>query len=72
MDDSKATNTIQICYDIASKTTGKRTIAGTDWPVEDICKRVNARRWIILRGLCNGVSSVVEEYTTRRDALGAF
>lgn len=57
---------------IKSTTRGHRTIAGTDWPVEDVVYRVGARRWLVAWGLCNGVPSHSIAYRTRREALEAL
>jgi len=61
---------------IASKTVGKRTINGTDWPIEDQIVRqqfgTSRPEWHVVRGLCNGVPYDVETYRTRKEALCNF
>ncbi len=56
---------------IADITTGHRRLAGTDWPVETVVYRRNARRWEVVHGLCNGVPDRTETFCTRREALAA-
>lgn len=61
---------------IDERTLGHRPIAGTDWPVRDLLTReqIPGRRpqWQIVRGLCNGVPTGVDTYSTRREALEAW
>jgi hypothetical protein len=56
---------------IADRTLWHRTIAGTDWPVENVVYRDGPRRWRVAFGLCNGVPFKSEEFRTRREALTA-
>ncbi len=60
---------------ITSKVTGKRTLNGTDWPVETILERRpdrGRRQWVLVVGLCNGVPQSTRFYATWRGALNAF
>jgi len=57
---------------IAERTTGTRTIAGTDWPIIDRVWRNGPRSWIYVRGLCNGIPAASSEYRTKREALEAY
>ena len=61
---------------LAERETGRRVLAGTDWPVRD--KLVRDQRpgrrptWEIVRGLCNGIAQRADVYRTRREALAAW
>jgi hypothetical protein len=57
---------------LAEIRTGTRTIAGTDWPVEDQLHRTGEREWTITRDLCNGVPRSSEKYRSERAAREAF
>ena len=60
---------------IATSTYSARTILGTEWPVYDALDRdeMHGRvRWVVTRGICNGVPSHAETYRTRREALAAL
>lgn len=56
--------------------TGVRRVAGTEHPVRDELvrdQRGDARAtWQVVRGLCNGVPSRADEYTTEREARAAW
>ena len=56
------------------KTTGKRTILGTDWPVETLVDRrgqFGSFYWLVTWGLCNGAAERSERFTTKKAALEA-
>lgn len=61
---------------IASKRVGTRTIAGTDWPVENQVLRVAqpGRRvyWTLVMGLCNGVPRGSQRFASKAAALAAM
>ena len=59
---------------VASKETGRRTVLGTDWPIENVVsKRTKWGKvyWNVAFGLCNGTPSSSENFKTRREALEA-
>src|SRR5690348_7826676 len=51
---------------------GRRTIAGTEWPVRDQFFRAGPRTWEIVRELCNGVPRATETYRSETAAREAF
>jgi len=51
---------------------GIRTIAGTDWPVYDQIVQTGARKWTVIRELCNGIPRGAEDYSTETAAREAF
>ena len=66
---------------IASITTGKRLIAGTEWPVYSYVERetwidpISKKRkyeYRLVKSLCNGVPSGTEIFKTKKDALKAL
>lgn len=61
---------------IRERTTGKRTVCGTDWPVKDQIQRHQfaGRRpeWVVIKGLSGGVPDSCAVYKTKKDALDAF
>lgn len=61
---------------IAERETGRRTIAGTEFPVVNRVERrvygSGRPEWVVTFGLCNGVPSHAVTYETRGDALAAF
>jgi hypothetical protein len=59
-------------HQVAERYRGTRTISCTEWPVIDKVERVAERKWLVLRGLCNGVADSAATYATRREALEAF
>lgn len=56
---------------IAEVAKGTRRIAGTDFPILDQLHRVQQGsrvRWVVTRGLCNGIPDSAHEFRTRREA----
>jgi hypothetical protein len=55
---------------------GIRRIAGTEWPIVDQLERQQLPgkrpRWIVVRGLCNGVPDSATEYRRLKEAQAAF
>jgi hypothetical protein len=51
---------------------GKRTIAGTEWPIVDQLHRTGEREWVITRELCNGIARSSEVYRSESAAREAF
>ena len=59
---------------IFTKATGKRTILGTDWPVETVVYRrenFGKPHWNVAFDLCNGTPSRSENFSTKKAALEA-
>lgn len=59
---------------VASRVVGKRRIAGTDWPIENVVTRHRMRGrsvWVVSIALCNGVPEWSDSYATRREAMAA-
>ena len=60
---------------ITETQTGTRRIAGTDWPILDQLHREQTGkrvRWIVTRGLCNGIPTGATEYRTLTEAQQAL
>lgn len=65
---------------IEERQIGTRRMAGTDWPILDRIERHSNDpgegrrwvRWVIWRGLCNGIPDDGRIYRTRREALEAW
>lgn len=54
---------------------GSRVVSGTTFPVENaVDKQVvgGTVRWVVLRGLCNGVPERAVTYKTKREAIAAI
>ncbi len=49
---------------------GKRTINGTDWPVENQVTK-NGNKWLVTFGLCNGVADDSQLFARKKDAMEA-
>lgn len=57
-----------------SKIIGKRTILGTDWPVENIVERrekFGKAYWNVAFAVCNGVPARGENFKTKKAAFKA-
>lgn len=52
--------------------TGRRKIAGHDWPIVDQLHQTSERQWTITRDLCNGVPRTSEVYRSESAAREAF
>lgn len=57
---------------IAEHTTGHRTIAGTEWPVQNIAYQDGPREYTVAFGVCNGTADSSTVYRTKREALAAL
>lgn len=59
---------------VATRETGRRTILGTDWAVENFVERrqeFGKVYWLAVFGLCNGVPDRSERFATKKAALEA-
>lgn len=61
---------------IDERSTGVRTIAGTDFEISNRIERVkiSGQRpvWVITYGLCNGIPDSCELFERRKDAMGSW
>lgn len=48
---------------------GYHTIAGTDWPVDNVVYREGSRRYVVAVGLCNGIPAFARTFRTKREAF---
>ena len=58
--------------EIKRKTTGRRFVMGTSWPIESFVTREDPRVWVLTRNLCNGTADGTETFRTRKAALAAL
>ena len=61
---------------VAERQTGEREVLGTTWPIVDRVERVELAskrpRWVVTRGLCNGVPVAAREHSTKVAALADY
>lgn len=52
---------------------GTRTVAGTDFPIENTVERdgTSGRPWLVTFSLCNGIPVATKRYATKREAIDA-